>query len=65
MVVNEASVSADMQLEWVTHASARAGNMAPKRAAAKTELLLKNVSDQTGLQFSGEMRTVDVWEVTR
>jgi RNA polymerase sigma factor (sigma-70 family) len=63
-VVNETSAPADQKIRWTMHTSGRIDNMPPKRAEAKLNLILANISRQSGLQLRREMRTVDVWEVT-
>jgi len=64
-VVNESSTAPDTQVQWASHASGYVSeNMPPKRAAAKIDLILTNVSRQSGLQLRRETRTVEVWEVT-
>lgn len=63
-IVNESSAPADQTIRWELHTSGMVGEMAPKRAEAKLNLILANVSRQSGLQLRREMRTVDYWEVT-
>ena len=46
------------------HTSGMMGEMAPKRAEAKLNLILANVARQSGLQLTREVRTADYWEVT-
>jgi len=40
------------------------GEMPPARAAAKLDLILANLSRQTGLRFARTTRPVEVWVVT-
>ncbi|HEV2294006.1 MAG TPA: sigma-70 family RNA polymerase sigma factor [Tepidisphaeraceae bacterium] len=63
-VVNESLTPLDRKIGWALHTSGRVGDMPPKRAAAKIDMILANVSRQSGLQFRRETRSVDVWEVT-
>jgi hypothetical protein len=62
--INESSTPADAPVTWSSHSSAWVYDMAPKREAAKIDLLLANVAKQTGLTLRRETRQVDRWFVT-
>ncbi len=62
-VVNESTTSAETPLPTCLHTSALMGAMPPQRAAAKIDMILANISRQTGLTLKREVRPVDAWVV--
>ncbi len=63
-VANESVTPLVQKIGWAAHTSGRVGDIPPKRGAAKLDMILANVSRQSGLQLRRETRPVDVWEVT-
>lgn len=63
-VINESSVPAKAKFSWDAHESAWVYNMPPKRAAAKIDMILANVSKQTGLTLRREVRQTEKWFVS-
>lgn len=61
--VNESSVPSDLKLRVAMHQSGMMGPMAPQRAAAKLDLILANLSRQTGLRFTRATRPLELWVV--
>ena len=51
------------KISWENHADANYTTM-DARLNELTEKVLKNITDQTGITFTREKRTVDVWFVT-
>jgi RNA polymerase sigma factor (sigma-70 family) len=62
-VLNESATPPKQKLQWAMHTSGMVGEMAPKRAKVKADMILANVARQSGLQLRRESRPMDVWEV--
>jgi RNA polymerase sigma factor (sigma-70 family) len=63
-VINESSVADTTKIRSALHTSGLMGKMPPARAAAKLDLICKNLSRQTGLTFARATRQVETWVVT-
>jgi len=62
-VVSEVGDREPRKISWENHADANYTTM-DSRLNELTEKVLKNISDQTGIAFTREKRTIDVWFVT-
>jgi len=64
-VIDKTRRSEDTELQWNTHRSSYLRRLKPgtHEYQAKLEMLLKNLSEQTGLKFERERRMVDKWFV--
>jgi RNA polymerase sigma factor (sigma-70 family) len=62
-VVNEARADNEASFGWVDSKDADASKMGDRREEL-TNMVLKNITDQTGLTFTHEKRFVDVWFIT-
>jgi RNA polymerase sigma factor (sigma-70 family) len=62
-VLNESATNPKTPLSTCLHTSALLGAMPPARRNAKIDMILANVSRQTGLTLRREVRPVDAWVV--
>ena len=63
-VVNESAVPEQTKVRVALHTSALMGKMSPQRTAAKLDMILGNLSRQTGLTFARAPRPLETWVVT-
>lgn len=65
-VVNLTDSSGDVKVSWGCHMSSYLGKMDPgPERDAKLDQLLANLSKQTSLTFTKELRKVDVWRIVQ